>query len=882
MANFTDTPVNFTGYIQESPVEALYQVGITKQQQYAEGLQKVQTYVDTLGGLDLSKQEIKDYVQQKMSSLHRNLNNISGDFSDNRLVSQIGGAASKIANDPIVQNGIIATSAIKNGYSKMEAARKEGKSNPNNELFFTDKVAGWQNDGQLNTKFEGEYTPYFDIVGEVRKVFKDMVPGQELPPGFGSRNIKTDQNGNVVFDLNYAGNMVNMEGISVERVQNAIDLVMQNGNAKQQLNIDGYANYRGVEPPQMFEAIKGSTQKQLKVWNDAIAAAQSKLGGSTAGDKAQLLADINHMKSLSEQLVAQSDSYIQGLGTNPDGVKAQLTEQQLRTDLVGAFAYQKMVESPLWNANKELEQLQLTKDKFTFDQFDANRKFQLDQEKLDLEKTKVGIELDKAKKEKGDGNFVADLPVPSIEGTAGSASMYKVKEDNRAKAEEASFQALSEYARSIPGQVEPFKFDPATNKWIPNADAFGGGKAGTEKAYEERIRIMQDMKSRRSKGTLTPEAAIAMQKEEAAWDEYNLVDNKILEIEKSVKPQIDAIKNSVGTSLTGAKYNPDWFDAYQAEEGLPGSDGARARLEKKYGEDWRYTLGIKTITKTSMGDVPRESGDWTEFKKKVKKNPNTVELAQQIENKFKGSQFAYQNKATVFDRGKPEQQQDVKTAFTAALTEQSLASPQGDAGDMKEWMSDKPEKQAGDQYMAWSEYKQGKQTWWLGIQRGDKFKKVEVKQQAFQQNRKLQEAIPNVEFQNMFSTRLALRGGQDTYTDDNDVLKNSGQVSAYNIYMNSGTIKYTDNGQQVEGSPVVQYHLEQPATAQGQYRIKLYITDGKTGKVLVQGAPYPPSDQMTPGQTPALSQEQVVDQVKFRLSNPAFIQGYLDKYYNKK
>lgn len=882
MASFTDEIVNFTPYRPENPVEAMLQVGITKQQQYDQGLQKVQTYVDTISSLDVQKQEIKDYIQTKLSTLHQNLNNVSGDFSDQRLVTQIGGAASKIANDPIVQNGIIAANSIRSGFANIEAARKAGKSNPNNEVFFTDAVAKWQNDGQVDTKFNGQYSEYFDIVGEVRKVFKDLTGGQELPPSFSINNLKKDENGRPIFDLNLASEMVLMEGVSVDRIQHAIDLVMQNGNAQRQLNIDGYAKYRGVQAPQMFDAIVGSTQRQLDVYNETIKAAQSKLGGSTVGDKEELLKVINHYTEVSKRLVANSDNLIAGLATNPDGVKAQLVEQDLRADLTGALAYQKIVESPLWNQNLELQKFRLSQDQFTFNQFDADRKFQLDQFKAETDRLKS----DEDKKSKEPANYIGNLPTPNTAGQAGSESFYKLKSDALSKATRASREALSEYA-SLTQQISPFVFDAQANEWIPNADGYGGGENGTRAAYAAAARLTMDMKSRRSKGTIPSDAAAAMMKEEAAWDEYNFIDKKIKGIEASAAPSIEELKKTAGKKLDGTPYPSDWYDAYIVEKGLAGKENAEAKLLSKYGEDWRYKLGIKTDFKTPMATVQRETGEWAGFKKKLDKNPEVVNLQQTIENKFKGSQFAYQNKATIFDRSKTELKQDVKTAFTAALTEQSLARPQSDAGDMKAWIADEAKEQAEDQYMAWQEYNGGKPTWWIGIQRGDKFRKVEVTQETFMQNRKLQEAIPNTEFQNMFGLRLGARGGKDTYMDDKDITINGGQVSAYPVYMRDGTIKYTStdaNGQkvEVEGKPVVQYHLEQPATAGGQYRMKLYITDGNTGKILLQGVSYPPADMVNPGITPAMTQEQVLQQIKTVLANPAYIQGYLDKYYNKK
>jgi len=882
MASFTDEVVNFTPYRPENPVEAMLQVGMTKQQQYMDGLQKIQTYVDTVGTLDVGKQEIKDYISGKLNSLHQNLNNVSGDFSDHRLVSQIGGAASKIASDPIVQNGIIATNEIRSGYQKLDAARKEGKSNPNNEMYFTDSVAKWQNDGQLDTKFSGQYVPYFDIVKKVRETYKDMNAGQDLPPGFSLEGMKLDQNGNPVFDLNYAKNMVLMEGISVDRVKAAVDLVMQDGNSKQQLMIDGYAKFRGYDGNMMFDAIVGSTQRQLNTLNSAIKAAQVKLGASTAGDKTQLINEINNLKRLADQTAAKADNYVQALGSNPEAVKSQIVEDELTNSLVGTFAYQKMVESPLWNQNLDLQKHWLEQQKFIHQQLNDQRNYELEQFKAQTAALKASGD----KEGKGPNDYAAPLPVPNTAGQVGQATMNKAKEDSLESARGANYAALSEFASST-HQPEPYKLDPQTNKWVPNADGYGGGKEGTKKAIRAGLEMDLAMRSLAAHGTLENTPAAAFTQAETAYDNFKSLDQKSKEIMASVEPEMKKLKEKVGNRKDGTPYPADWFDAYSVEKGLPGSNAAEERLVKKYGEGWKYSMGIDFPTSGLGGPsstTSRNYGEYLDFSKKMRGNEDTIPLAQTIENKFKEAQFAFQSNATIFDRSKDNLVQDTKTGFTAALTEQALVSPGGDAGAIKDLMNDDPKKQANDQYMAWQEFgPNGQATWWIGIQRGDDLKKAQVTEDAFRKNQLLQRAIPNLEFKNRFSSRLALRGGKDTYKTDGDINTGNGQATAYQLFMQPGNIRYTDeNGQEKEGTPTVQYHLEEPRTARGKYRIKLYITDGKTGKVLVPGVAYPPADMYTPGETPALTQEQVMLQLDKTLSNPINIQGYLDRYYKKK
>lgn len=879
MASWTSEIVKFTPYIPESPLDPMLSVGLTKQQQFMEGVQKVQSYVDTLNGMDISKKEIKDYVQVKLNSFHQNINNVSGDFSDQRLISQIGGAVGKIASDPIVQNGILATNSIRNGYAQIEQARKEGKSNPNNEIYFSDAVDRWMNDGRADTQLSASYTPYFDIVKRVREVYKDMSEGQDLPASFSLSNLSVDENGRPIFNLNSASEMVLMEGISAKRVQDAVDLVMQDGNAKQQLLIDGYARFRGLSPNDIFDNIVTSTQTQLQQINDLIAAGQAKLGGSTAGDKAQLAENIKLLEAQAKGIAANSQRLVDGLAVNPEAVKAQIVQQELTSNLIGAFSHQKMVESPLWNQNIELERLNLSKQQFIFEQFDKNRTYELNKSKA--EKEKEGTQP---------SNYVANLPTPNTAGQVGQATMVSAKESALEKANDASLVTLYEYVKTLPGTVQPFIKDPSTGKWVPNADAYGGGPEGVKKAWAERIRLQQSLKTQRSKGTISPDIAEAVDTEEKAWDDYNVISNREIEIEKKFKPQMDKIKEAVGIRKDGTNYPASWFDAYAVDKGLKGAEAAEKRLISKYGPGWKSALGLQFPTSNLAGPTNSSSsfnfGEYSILSNKLANNKDVIPIAQAVEEEFKKSQSAFQNKATVFDVSKEQLRNDVETAFTAALAEQNLAREQSDAADLRSWLGDKDLK-GGNQYFAWQESAPGgKKSWWVGVQRTDsdgdvQFKKVELTQEAFLQNQKLQQALPNMQFNEKFGTRLSARGGRDTYNTDKDITINNGNVSSFYLKTRPGTVIYNDSkGNQTTTTPVVQYHLMHSERSPGNYTIKLYVTDSKTGEQILPGVSYPAGDMMPDGSPTALSREQVMANLEL-LKNPVYLQGFIEKIKNR-
>ena len=67
MASFTDQISQFNPYIQQLPIDAMVKVGMYKQQQYDQGVQKIQSYVDNIAGMDLYRPQDKAYLQSKLN-----------------------------------------------------------------------------------------------------------------------------------------------------------------------------------------------------------------------------------------------------------------------------------------------------------------------------------------------------------------------------------------------------------------------------------------------------------------------------------------------------------------------------------------------------------------------------------------------------------------------------------------------------------------------------------------------------------------------------------------------------------------------------------------------------------------------------------------------
>jgi len=164
MASFTDQISQFNPYIQELPVEAMAQVGMAKQAQYDQGVQKVQNYVDRVAGLEIAKPQHKQYLQSKLDELGSRLKIVAaGDFSNQQLVNSVSGMTGQIIKDPIVQTAVYSTQVLKKGESDREIATKAGKTSPANDDLWNDTKSAWFNDADLNTPFGGKFIERWDV-----------------------------------------------------------------------------------------------------------------------------------------------------------------------------------------------------------------------------------------------------------------------------------------------------------------------------------------------------------------------------------------------------------------------------------------------------------------------------------------------------------------------------------------------------------------------------------------------------------------------------------------------------------------------------------------------------------------------------------------------
>jgi hypothetical protein len=163
MASFTDSISQFNPYVQQLPLEEMTKVGMYKQAQYDQGVQKIQTQIDNVAGLDIMHDADKKYLQSKLGQLGNKLKTVAAaDFSKQQLVSSGGGMASSLIKDQNIQNAVSSTANYKKQTEELDKAYKEGKSSIANVDDFRTKADAWLATDKVGQKFTGRYSPYVD------------------------------------------------------------------------------------------------------------------------------------------------------------------------------------------------------------------------------------------------------------------------------------------------------------------------------------------------------------------------------------------------------------------------------------------------------------------------------------------------------------------------------------------------------------------------------------------------------------------------------------------------------------------------------------------------------------------------------------------------
>jgi hypothetical protein len=387
MASFADQIQTFTPYQPEANVQALVSVGTQLQDRFNQGVQRIQGEIDSVAGLPIAKQDVKNYLNQKLGQTKTAVSSsIAQDFSDQRLQNQIGSSIRHMGTDPIIQNGVQSTLRYQKALSDVEQSKKDGKYSIENEYDVMSKANSWLNDGDLNSSFTGQYTPYIDLNKKWMDIVKSLSPDGRVEDIPFVTYQKPD--GSIGIDYNKISSVMverGIEGVSKERLENAIRATLTPDDLNQ-LGISGRYQFRNYDVNTLLEKSNHDFQSRVQYTNNQLQQLQKDLNLSKSDVKKanSLRSQIEYLNSMlgengeKGQLQIQHDNELDYIRHNPEDAKAELYKNGFIQEFSNAFSHQKITtkytDNPFekvreWNASYALSKSQfgLAQQKFAHD-----------------------------------------------------------------------------------------------------------------------------------------------------------------------------------------------------------------------------------------------------------------------------------------------------------------------------------------------------------------------------------------------------------------------------------------------------------------------------------------------------------------------------------
>lgn len=365
MASFTDKISQFNPFIAELPVQEMVQVGMAKQAQYNQGVQKIQSYIDNVAGMNVSRPVEKEYLKSQLDQLGSRLKTVAaGDFSNQQLVNSVAGMTGQIVKDPFIQAAVYSYSNDQRQLGDMEADEKKGKLTPHAKFVYDQKRNAFLNNPDLKDEngkpiiFTGKYIPSWDLEKNMADAIKtvgdasytldnifvtDPTTGQikyDIQKIVDPKTKKVREINNGPIYSEYAVREIH-NGRFPEAVKAAINSVLNRPEAQQELGMRGVYEYRGFENVDDFINLYEKQKKDgLALYAQNKQELQAKLlnekDPNIKKELEKMIAQVDNDSIALEKSTAEQEAAARGY-KNLDAYKAALYSQNARNNYMKMF-----------------------------------------------------------------------------------------------------------------------------------------------------------------------------------------------------------------------------------------------------------------------------------------------------------------------------------------------------------------------------------------------------------------------------------------------------------------------------------------------------------------------------------------------------------------
>lgn len=350
MASFTDSIPQFAPYVQQVDTNLALKIGMDKQQKYEQGIQRIQSNIDNVAGLDIANGTQQKYLESKLNQLGNDLKFVgAGDFSDFQLVNSVNGMTNQITKDKYILNAVSSTAKLRKENSFMEKQRQEGKSSPANEWDFNLQAADYINSTDVGSSFSGKYTPYTDVQKKYFEVLKGLhsdLTEQDIP--------YVVENGKVNYEKTSAAmQRVSKETVSSAKIENALRSSLTPIEL-QQLSIDGRYRFKDATPEELANQATRKYSTAVEKNNERIKELTgfANLNTSRPALRDKALGVIKDLEENNEQLNLQLTEEYDYAISDPENAKILLYKNSSIEQFAAANAWEHNKENVMANPVK--------------------------------------------------------------------------------------------------------------------------------------------------------------------------------------------------------------------------------------------------------------------------------------------------------------------------------------------------------------------------------------------------------------------------------------------------------------------------------------------------------------------------------------------------
>ena len=261
----------YPDYISPLPSEDLIKVALYKQQMFDEGVNKVQTQVDSYAQL---RNEIYTPIEQKyfdetMVNLVKSVNDSAGiDFSKKANVQSVLGIGKPLERDTNIINAIQNGKEIKKRYQTLSEIDQDKRS-PTNDWAYTNDIDNYLKANKLGMSVQKnkQYEEYVDISEIVVDLVKNLSPlEQEQFIG------KTDGTPQGYLEV------LTKQGFDQTELANRIKGILSTDpKAARQLQIDTEYYYNRMGPERAYQAYIGDQTEKAAAITDQVQKGEQQL-----------------------------------------------------------------------------------------------------------------------------------------------------------------------------------------------------------------------------------------------------------------------------------------------------------------------------------------------------------------------------------------------------------------------------------------------------------------------------------------------------------------------------------------------------------------------------------------------------------------------------